>query len=348
MKLSIILPVYNVEKYISRCLDSLIDQDLSSKDYEIIVVNDGSTDNSLKIAQSYAIVNPHIKIIDKENGGVGSARNIGLDNAHGKYVYFMDPDDYLISNCLNKLVHTAERYNLDILTFLSTAFYALSSTGKSISKNMDFNVSFGNNTFSPIVTGKEYVANVKYRSESWWFLINREFLKNSGIRFIEGRWLEDAIFTIELILKAQRIAHLKFDVHRYMVAYGTAMTSREPEHYLKIIRDIENAVLAFASIIETLINEEAEPDCIKRVKARQQSLVFFSMIRMMKSTMSFNEVKQIMNKMSSIKAYPLDAFLGKDYNEFSYQILVRLLKTKRRFYFFFQILNPAFKIISKA
>ena len=118
IRLSIIIPVYNVEKYISRCLDSLLDQDLHTSDYEIIVVNDGSNDKSLEIAQSYAR-NNNVIIIDQKNGGVGNARNSGLMAARGNYVYFIDPDDYLISNCLNKLVTSCEANNLDILTFLS-------------------------------------------------------------------------------------------------------------------------------------------------------------------------------------------------------------------------------------
>lgn len=334
MRLSIIIPVYNVEKYIGKCLDSVLDQGLNNKDYEIIIVNDGSTDGSFKIAQSYAKINDQIKIINKENGGVGNARNCGMHDAKGKYIYFIDPDDYLISNSLKKLVDTCEREDLDILTFLSSSF----------PKKINFDVSFGDQMFSPIVTGEEYVANVNYRSEVWWYLINREFLKNSGIRFIEGRWLEDVVFSIELILAAKRIAHLKLNAHRYRVTAGTAMRSIEPSHFLKIIRDMQYSPLAFDVIIKTLKTNKANPDCIERVKARQQSFVFFSMIRMFKSTMSFDEVKLRMNEMTSINAYPLDSFLGKDYKGVTYQILVRLFNTKSRFYFFFKLFNPVLKL----
>lgn len=347
MKLSIIIPVYNVEKYIARCLDSLLDQDLNIEDYEIIVVNDGSKDDSLKIALSYAECYSNINVIDKENGGVGSARNKGIDNAKGTFIYFIDPDDYLVPNCLKKIVDTGEHNNLDVLTFLSTSFFPLDSKGKSISKKNSFEVCFGDKELSPIVSGEEYVANVKYNSSVWWFFINREFLINSNIRFIEGRWMEDAIFTIELLLEAKRIAHLNLNAHRYMVAPGTAMTSKEPSHYIKIIRDNENAALAFDSIIRKLEFKNANPDCINRVKARQQSFVFFSMIRMIKSTISFDEVKLIMQEMTEIKAYPLSSFLGEDYNETSYHVLTRLFNNKRRFFFIFSVLNPLFRIKNK-
>ncbi|MEO8774527.1 MAG: glycosyltransferase [Gelidibacter sp.] len=344
MKLSVIIPVYNVEKYVGKCLDTVLDQNLDVKDYEVIIVNDGSTDDSLKIVQNYADINHHFKIIDKENGGAGSARNLGMDSAKGKYVYFIDPDDYLLTNCLNKLIETSEQHNLDILTFLSQSYCDTSLKSKSLFKKNAFSGSFGDNMITPIVNGEKYVAKVNYRSEVWWFLINREFLKATGLRFEEGRYLEDVAFSIALILEAKKIAHLQLDTHRYRVTPGSAMNSIEPNHYLKIIRDIQCAALAFNPIIKTLENKKANPDCIARVKARQQSLVFFSMIRMLKSTMSFEEVKLRMNEMIGINAYPLNSFLGKDYHGVKYQILVRLLNTERRFYFLFRFLNPVFKL----
>lgn len=344
MTLSIIIPVYNVEKYISTCLDSLLDQGLDSKEYEIIIVNDGSTDDSIKIAQGYAKINDHIKVFNKENGGVGSARNFGMKWANGKYIYFIDPDDYIISNSLKKLVDICDLHKLDILTFLSTSFSSSSSKGAFISKKINPEESSGEEIISAIVTGEDYVANLNYRGEAWWYLVNREFLKNSGISFIEGRWLEDAVFTIELILSAKRMAHLKLNAHRYRVTAGTAMKTMEPSHYLKMIRDMQYAVLGLDPILKRLKNKGANPDCIIRIKNKQQSLVFFSMLRIFKSTMSFDEVKLRMNEMISVNAYPLDSFLGKDFNGVTKQILVRLLKTKSRFYFFFRLFNPILKL----
>lgn len=344
MKLSIIIPVYNVEKYVAKCLDSLLDQGLDHKLYEIIIINDGSTDTSSNIAQNYAKIHDHITVIDKKNGGAGSARNRGMDSAKGKYIYFIDPDDFLISNCLTELVETCEHHDLDILTFMSKSYSAKSSKDKSLLERKDFKGSFGDNLFSPIVNGIEYITNVNYRNEVWWFLINREFLKNSGMRFAEGRYLEDAAFSIELILKSKKIAHLQLDAHRYRVTPGSAMNNLEPNHYLKIIRDIQKAVLDYNPIIAKLESDRAHPDCIVRVKARQQSLVFFSMTRMLKSTMSFEEVKLRMKKMISINAYPLDAFLGKDFNDVAYHILMQFYKTEGRFYFLFRFVNPFFKL----
>jgi glycosyltransferase involved in cell wall biosynthesis len=344
MWLSIIIPVYNVEKYISKCLTSAINQGIDPNDYEIIIVNDGSTDGSYKIAEHFATLYTHVKLIDKENGGVSSARNVGLNLAAGKYVYFLDSDDFLISNSFKKIIETCESHNLDVLTFESSSFSSAASTDNSISTNTNFDTSSNQEKLSDVTTGEVYVANMNYGGEVWLYVINHKFLKTSGIKFVEGKLLEDAIFTISVFLVAKRMAHLKLDAHRYRVAAGSAMTNKESSHYLQIIRDLLGAAIAFDPIIKKLKSEKANPGCIERLKARQQSFVFFSMIRMLKSTMTLNEVKQRINEVIVADAYPLDAFLGKDYNGIKYQLLVRLFNTERRFYFFFQLVNPVLKL----
>ena len=101
MRVSVIIPVYNLEKYIGRCLDSLISQDFS--DYEVIIVNDGSTDNTAQICDEYAEKYNFIKAVHKENGGVSSARNLGIDLAEGEYIMFVDGDDYVTSNYISTM-----------------------------------------------------------------------------------------------------------------------------------------------------------------------------------------------------------------------------------------------------
>jgi len=115
IKISIIVPMYNVEKYLLKCLDSLVNQTL--KDIEIICINDGSTDNSLEILNNYAQNDSRIKVINKENGGVSSARNSGLDIAEGKYVMFVDSDDWLELNACELAYNEITRFDSDLLVF---------------------------------------------------------------------------------------------------------------------------------------------------------------------------------------------------------------------------------------
>lgn len=117
MFLSIIVPVYNVEEYVGECLDSLLDQDITKEDYEIICVNDGSTDKSGEIVSDYVMKHSNVVLLEKENGGVGSARNLGLDNAGGDYVWFVDSDDLVQPNVLGSMKFQTEQNNCDRLIF---------------------------------------------------------------------------------------------------------------------------------------------------------------------------------------------------------------------------------------
>ena len=117
MKLSIIVPVYNVADFLTKCLESLLAQDLPQNEYEIIVVNDGSTDNSGEIAQQYADKYANIKLINQANQGLSGARNTGIKHAKGEHIQFVDSDDYIEENVLGGLMKQVEQEDLDVLRF---------------------------------------------------------------------------------------------------------------------------------------------------------------------------------------------------------------------------------------
>ena len=112
IKISVIIPVYNVEKYLRECLDSLINQ--SFKDFEVICIDDGSTDKSYKILEEYSQKDSRIKVLKQEHNGAGAARNLGIEIAKGKYIQFLDSDDYFEPNMLEELYNTAEKFGADM------------------------------------------------------------------------------------------------------------------------------------------------------------------------------------------------------------------------------------------
>ncbi|WP_142785972.1 glycosyltransferase [Changchengzhania lutea] len=337
MKLSIIIPVYNVEQYLARCLDSILNQNMLSKDYEILIIDDGSQDNTIEIANTYAKKHTQILVYSKTNGGVGSARNKGIELSRGTYLYFIDPDDYIAFYTLNTIISHAFQFDLDILTFNSISTTPADRIDSSVSKIKNFDLT--------TQTGIEYIAQNGYKNEVWWYVIKKDFLKEKGIQFIEGRWMEDAIFTTELFIKATHIAHIPYDVHRHVKTPESAMTSKEPSHYLRVIRDNANAAVVFKPLISDIdLKSTVNQMCVQRLKARQQSFVFFLMIRMLQSTLKFPEVKLIIEQVSKAGAYPLNSFLGTDYNSKIYYILVRLFNNKNLFYFIFIISNPILKM----
>jgi glycosyltransferase involved in cell wall biosynthesis len=339
LKLSIIIPVYNVENHISTCIQSICNQDINEKDYEILIIDDGSTDNSINIALHFERKYTNIHVYSQKNEGVGSARNKGISLAKGKYIYFIDPDDYLADNVLDLILFYAEKNNLQILTFSSQGT-TKSNLNKSLSNNTE--------TFKlQTMDGVSYISSEGYKNEVWWYIIERSFLNEIGLKFIVGRWMEDAIFTCNLLLKAKHISKLPIDAHRHVKVKGSAMTSKEPEHYIKVIYDNANAAKELGNLIqEVKASKNANSGCIKRLQARQQSFVFFLMIRILKSRITFKEVKYILNSMKEIKAYPLNDFIGKDYNGVVYKFITRFFNQKPIYYSFFLICNPIFKVVN--
>lgn len=321
MLLSIILPIYNVAKYLPYCLDSILRQNLSPDAYEVIMVNDGSTDSSHDVASTYAKKHANFKVIDQENKGVGAARNVGLDAAVGEYIHFLDPDDYLTMDVLKNILGTAKKLNTDILAFKTkdTDTYSL----------VDYQDVSKENEEPRIYSGIEYISEKKYGNESWWYIIKKDFLQESGIRFMEGRWMEDAIFTISVLLKAKRIVHLDHTVLMHVKLPSSAMNSREESHYKKLVYDYLNAAVVYNDIINSMKPSGSTDDsAIKRMRVRQDSFIFFGIARAMQSTLKFEHLWEQLKEMKSIGIYPLKNFTKLNYTSLKYKVLVTIFNNK--------------------
>ena len=124
MLLSIILPIYNMEEYLTKCLDSILRQGLDDTEYEVILVNDGSTDSSQKICEEYIASHQNFRLINQKNGGVARARNTGINASTGKFIAFLDPDDYLLDNGLKIAFRKyADRDDIDVIHFYSSYYF---------------------------------------------------------------------------------------------------------------------------------------------------------------------------------------------------------------------------------
>ncbi len=179
--LSIIVPIYNVEKYLSRCVESLLNQTLEN--IQIILVNDGSTDNSGKIAKVYAEKNPDkILYLEKENGGLSDARNYGMPFATGKYIAFLDSDDYIEKNAYEEMYSKACEGNYD---YVESDFIWEYPNKRKIDKMVNYR------------NKKEMLTNV--RVVAWNKLIKREIIEKNKLQFPKGLRYEDVEFTYKLI-----------------------------------------------------------------------------------------------------------------------------------------------------
>lgn len=201
---SIIIPVYNVEKYLEDCLKSAIKQ--TFKNIEIIAVNDGSTDSSLNILEYYAKQYDNIQIINQENKGLSAARNMGLKHSKGKYIYFLDSDDYIELNMIQECVELAEKKDLDIINFDAQVFYENGVETK-FKPNYDRSQVLNSSVYS----GEEFycyvVSNKVYRSSVCLSFYRRDLLQKFDLNFYEGIVHEDELFSAKAILSATKVAY---------------------------------------------------------------------------------------------------------------------------------------------
>ena len=203
MKISIIIPCYNVEKYIIPLLESLLKQS-NGKNVEIICVNDGSTDNTLNCLKSLATGNNNLHIINQENGGPASARNSGLDIAKGEYIWFIDGDDNIDKLAINTLTHEIQESPTDVICF---NYNIIDTNGNFISaKNYKYDYI---NSF----TGTEAFAKFRIPSYLWNRIIRRDIIEKNHIRF--DLWPEDEDFLFNIYLAANSFRFIRDAIYYY-------------------------------------------------------------------------------------------------------------------------------------
>ncbi len=198
---SVIVPIYNVVQYVGECIESILNQ--TFQDIEIILVNDGSTDGSDKIAKDFARQNDKIILISQKNAGLSAARNKGLQAAGGKYVYFIDSDDFLAPAALERLWEVSEREQLDILYFAAHMHYESKQMQRQYANSYLRKGSYpktvsGKNLLTELIRNQDYIASACLQ------FIRREYLEDRGICFCEGIIHEDNLFTFETMVKAGR------------------------------------------------------------------------------------------------------------------------------------------------
>lgn len=305
MKLSFIVPVYNAEKYLQGCIDSLYRQELSEEDFEVICINDGSTDNSKNVLESCKRKHNNFVLINQENRGVSHARNAGMDKARGNYIRFIDADDYIADNVTQKLLDIAIQNNLDML-FSGSLSTESDSCFKPEYEEYPEQIQ--------IMKGRDYFSSESTENYAWKYFIKREFIEENSFRFVEERYLEDGMFTISLICKAERVAYCDVDYYRYVERPKSIMHNREEKHQLKMIDDFCYAIIYINQIINAEIDKEDNTGFISELMKRRDSYTFFMQIRMLRSSISLSKLKEYMNTLADNNLYP-NAGLAQHYGK---------------------------------
>lgn len=233
MIFSLIVPVYNVEAYLSRCLDSCIEQDINDCEYEIIVVDDGSPDKSGAISDDYAKRYSNIRVIHKQNGGLSSARNCGLLEAQGDYIWFIDSDDWIASNKLSLLARMATKYRPDAIRI-----GAENVDGESVEK-------FYQLENEKILSGRDTLLDIVLPCVPF-FIWRREFLIENQYRFMEGILHEDMEFTPRVVYMCKDIAYLADTMYYVFVNCQSITRSKNPKKSFDYIEHVSNSLYNFS------------------------------------------------------------------------------------------------------
>ena len=240
-KLSFILPIYKVEAYLPQCVDSILSQ--VTQDCEIILVDDGSPDGCGTICDAYARKQECITVIHKENGGLSSARNAGFDRARGRYVLFVDSDDYIEPGSVEKLLRWIDGTDADVAFLLSRKVYP-DGTWEPLGENLCREEICGKSRQEVL----RYLASrPKFPASAWGKIYRRGFLLEHGFRFPDDRRLsEDLQYSLDLFLTAERFDYLDFPYYCYRQSRaGSICNTISPRYYFDTFRFISDAASRF-------------------------------------------------------------------------------------------------------
>lgn len=308
IKLSIIVPIYNVELYLRKCVDSLLAQDLPSSEYEVILVDDGGKDACPQICDEYAAAHKNIRVIHRENGGLSAARNSGIEVAHGEYIMFVDSDDYLEPKVLGYLVQTMEEKQLDVLRY-----------------NYQ-NVRENGEVFVPFKTGKPYFdysndildgetflnERLGYACYAWAFIIRRELIisndqspmtndkcEKDNILFTPDIYFEDTDWTPRMLLKAKRVSSTEKIVYNYLWRKGSITLPDNPTKKRKVLEDKIKLLYGFQERCK-LVHDQSW-------FVWQTAGTTMSVLSIL-STYSSKERKPYINQLKSLNLFPLSTY----------------------------------------
>ena len=307
VKLSIIVPIYNVAPYLRKCVDSLLAQDLPSSEYEIILVDDESPDACPQICDDYAAAHSTIRVVHRENGGLSAARNSGIEVARGEYIMFVDSDDYIEPNVLGGLMEQVEKEQLDVLRYDYQNVRIVDSRESIVNSRYE--------VFEPnkqphkadkryeIVDGVAYLnMRMRYACYAWQWIVRKEIVS----MFTKGIHFEDVDWLPRMMLKAKRVNSTQMVVYDYFWREGSITQTQGNKD--KIRRNIEDLL----SVIEAYNSYQNQyPNC-PWLRNMQSSLVAGVLTTIAREL--YGERKKYISRLREMNVFPLAiANQGKTY-----------------------------------
>lgn len=288
--LSVIVPVYNVERYLERCLKSILNQDICPDSYEIILVDDGSTDKGGIICDTYASSGSNVSVIHQANQGLSVARNVGLNYAHGKYVLFVDSDDFLRQNVFRVLVATMEDSSLDILRFRHTRVSEGNQPATEEFQQEILPLSQG------IYDGHDFLIHrLGNECYAWQFMIRKDLLKENDLYYKPGIIFEDTEWTPRVLEKAHRVSEIELMVYYYLVRKGSITQGRSEK--------VVNGQMTLIGFLQDQAN-------LLEDKRWQQGMIAHTVVSIITTlgTCMYQQRQDYLVELAKKKVYPLSLF----------------------------------------
>ncbi len=294
MRLSVIIPVYNAGRYIGKCLESLYRQGLVETDFEVILVDDGSQDDSLMRMKNFAALHSNIQVISQKNQGVSAARNNGLKRAEGTYVYFMDADDYLVDAALGQLLIVAETNQLEVVR---GELIEVDSEDRFLRASLRFEQRkvFANQ----LLDGFAFYENVFQGAFYCWLLLfERSFLEQTTVIFNERiAFLEDEDFITRLIVFAKKTMYVPVVFYAYRQHPASAVATMNQ-------KKLQDIVLVLENLKKYTEQKKGEQRFRKKVKA-EMSEVFYILLVCLISPAFYPRRKIFLDQVRSLKIRPM-------------------------------------------
>lgn len=245
-KLSVIIAVYNVEEYLPRCIESILAQEY--KDFELLLINDGSTDKCGEVCKEYALKDNRIIVVDKKNGGLSDARNEGIKLARGKYLSFIDSDDFILPHAYNLLIDTAEKNNLDIVCgysykYLSEKNYYLETKKRTFEDKVYNGIDF----LCMSIDDEAMPMCAPFN------IYKKELIDSNKLLFKKGIFHEDELWTPQVFLNAKRVKHLDIIFYVHCQRFGSIT---ESSNKYKNAIDIINTCYELENIYKIIENKK--------------------------------------------------------------------------------------------
>lgn len=314
-KVSIIIPIYNVEKYLKKCLDSVVRQTYTN--LEIILVNDGSTDDSKKIAEKYMKDDERIILINKKNGGLSDARNYGIEKASGEYITFIDSDDEITEDYVEYLMSLIKKYN----TKISIASYRLVCEEKSI----DYGKGYEEEKITEKECLKRMLLDEGFTVSAWAKMYKVELFNN--VKYPVGKIYEDNDTTYRLIMQCNEIAYGPKDIYFYYKRKGSITSGK--------FNDSKYSIIEFSDIMGEKILDKY-PDLINEVE-RKKIESRFCVLRQMNKDLNTEQKKKQKEIIGYLRSRAKQILFYSCFDKREKFAIISLCFGKRFFYFIWKL-----------